>query len=78
LLPSGNLGGAARRATSCGLVNSFSSRPTAATATQSFDESGSSSTCSALQFSASAIVCFAIYLLNEARLKAHPEPAKAQ
>jgi hypothetical protein len=51
---------------------------TAATATQSFDESGSSSTCSALQFSASAIVCFAIYLLNEARLKAHPEPAKAQ
>jgi hypothetical protein len=27
LLPSGNLGGAARRATSCGLVNSFSSRP---------------------------------------------------
>ena len=32
---------------------------------------------SALPFAAGAIVCFAIYLLNEARLKAHPELAKA-
>jgi MFS transporter, AAHS family, 4-hydroxybenzoate transporter len=32
---------------------------------------------SALPFAAGAVVCFAIYLLNEARLRAHPELAKA-
>jgi MFS transporter, AAHS family, 4-hydroxybenzoate transporter len=32
---------------------------------------------SALPFAAGAIVCFAIHLLNTARLKAHPELAKA-
>ena len=33
---------------------------------------------SALPFAAGAIVCFAIHVLNTARLKAHPELAKAQ
>jgi AAHS family 4-hydroxybenzoate transporter-like MFS transporter len=33
---------------------------------------------SALPFAAGAIVCFAIYRLNAARLRAHPELAKAQ
>jgi AAHS family 4-hydroxybenzoate transporter-like MFS transporter len=33
---------------------------------------------SALPFAAGAIVCFAIYVLNNARLRAHPELAKAQ
>ena len=32
---------------------------------------------SALPFAAGAIVCFAIHVLNTARLKAHPELAKA-
>jgi MFS transporter, AAHS family, 4-hydroxybenzoate transporter len=32
---------------------------------------------SALPFAAGAIVCFAIHLLNTARLRAHPELAKA-
>jgi AAHS family 4-hydroxybenzoate transporter-like MFS transporter len=32
---------------------------------------------SALPFAAGAVVCFAIYVLNEARLRAHPELAKA-
>jgi MFS transporter, AAHS family, 4-hydroxybenzoate transporter len=32
---------------------------------------------STLPFAVGAVVCFAIYLLNEARLKAHPELAKA-
>ena len=31
-----------------------------------------------LPFAAGAIVCFAIHVLNTARLKAHPELAKAQ
>jgi AAHS family 4-hydroxybenzoate transporter-like MFS transporter len=33
---------------------------------------------SALPFAAGAIVCFAIYALNNARLRAHPELAKGQ
>jgi MFS transporter, AAHS family, 4-hydroxybenzoate transporter len=33
---------------------------------------------SALPFAAGAVVCFAIHVLNTARLKGHPEPAKAQ
>jgi len=33
---------------------------------------------SALPFAAGAVVCFAIYVLNRARLRAHPELAKAQ
>jgi AAHS family 4-hydroxybenzoate transporter-like MFS transporter len=33
---------------------------------------------SAIPFAAGAIVCFAIYLLNAARLKAHPELAQGQ
>jgi hypothetical protein len=33
---------------------------------------------SALPFAAGAIVCFAIYVLNNARLKAHPELAQGQ
>jgi len=33
---------------------------------------------SALPFALGAVVCFAIYFLNEARLRAHPELAKAQ
>jgi len=33
---------------------------------------------SALPFAAGAVVCFAIYLLNAARLKAHPELAQGQ
>ncbi len=32
----------------------------------------------ALPFAAGAIVCFAIYRLNAARLRAHPELAQAQ
>jgi hypothetical protein len=33
---------------------------------------------SSLPFAAGAIVCFAIYVLNNARLKAHPELAQGQ
>jgi AAHS family 4-hydroxybenzoate transporter-like MFS transporter len=33
---------------------------------------------SALPFAAGAVVCFIIYLLNKARLKAHPELAQGQ
>jgi len=33
---------------------------------------------SALPFVAGAVVCFAVHRLNTARLKAHPELAKAQ
>jgi MFS transporter, AAHS family, 4-hydroxybenzoate transporter len=33
---------------------------------------------SALPFAAGAVVCFVIYVLNKARLAAHPELAKAQ
>jgi AAHS family 4-hydroxybenzoate transporter-like MFS transporter len=33
---------------------------------------------SALPFAAGAIVCFAIYLLNEARLRKYPELAQGQ
>ena len=33
---------------------------------------------SALPFVAGAIVCFTIHVLNTARLRAHPELAKAQ
>jgi len=35
-------------------------------------------TWSALPFAAGAVVCFAIYVLNKARLKAHPELAQGQ
>jgi len=33
---------------------------------------------STLPFAAGAVVCFVIYVLNSARLSAHPELAKAQ